>query len=139
MKVRPAAPGDLLARAEMRAQLWPDGTVEEHAQELVTAEETAFVAEADGVLIGFIEIAVRSYAEGADGPAPYVEGIWVAPEHRRRGVARAMLEAAEQWAKAQGFAYLGSDALIDNEASHAWNRAAGFAEIERITIFGKPL
>jgi aminoglycoside 6'-N-acetyltransferase I len=137
--IRPAAPEDLAARAEMRAQLWPEASVEEHAQEFATAGEAAFVADAGGALVGFIEIAVRSYAEGADGSAPYVEGIWVAPAHRRRGVGRALLDSAEQWARGEGHDYLGSDALLDNEASHAWHRAAGFAEVERLVVFGKRL
>ncbi len=124
----------------MRARLWPDEDPEELAGELADIRETVFVAEAEGALIGFIEIGVRSYAEGGPlTPSPYVEGIWVEPEQRRRGVARAMLQAAERWATNKGFTYLGSDALLDNELSHAWHKGAGFAEVERIVIFGKPL
>jgi aminoglycoside 6'-N-acetyltransferase I len=124
----------------MRARLWPDEDAEELERELADSSETAFVAEVGGTLIGFIEIGIRNYAEGAPaGPAPYVEGIWVEPDHRRRGIARALLKAGEQWALGQGFTHLGSDALVDDEASHAWHRAAGFAEVERLIVFGKAL
>jgi aminoglycoside 6'-N-acetyltransferase I len=124
----------------MRARLWPDVDPAELAGELADLRETAFVADAQGALVGFIEIGVRSYAEGGPPtPSAYVEGLWVEPEHRRRGVARAMLEAAEQWARGEGFTYLGSDALLDNSVSHAWHKAAGFAEVERLVVFGKPL
>jgi aminoglycoside 6'-N-acetyltransferase I len=143
--VRQAANADFPAWAAMRRKLWPDQDPAELESELaqVTAMEppyTGFVAEEHGRLIGFIEVWVRGYAEGAPvGPAAYVEGLWVEPEHRRRGVARAMLEAAEQWARARGLGYIGSDALIDNDLSHAWHKAAGFAEIERLVVFGKKL
>jgi aminoglycoside 6'-N-acetyltransferase I len=98
------------------------------------------VAEEDGRLIGFAEASVRNYAEGAPGgPAAYLEGIWIEPEHRRRGVGRALLAAVEGWARRQGFAWLGSDALLDNELSHRWHWGAGFEEVERIVVFGKRL
>ena len=140
MIVRPVRPEDHPAWAAMRARLWPDEDPAELAGELGQVRETVFVAEDDGALIGFIEIGVRSYAEGApDAPSAYVEGIFVEAEHRRRGVASAMLAAAEQWARREGFAYLGSDALIDNALSHAWHKAAGFAEVERLVVFGKSL
>jgi aminoglycoside 6'-N-acetyltransferase I len=141
MIVRPVAPGDVAAWARMRAALWPDEDAAELAREAAAMDMAAFVAEAPGGgLIGFIELAVRNYAEGAPpGPAAYVEGVWVEPQSRRRGVARHLLAAAEQWGRDRGLAHLGSDALIDNAASHAWHRAAGFAEVERLVVFGKPI
>jgi len=135
--VRPPGPDDREAWAAMRARLWPDEDPAALAAELADARDAAFVAEAEGRPVGFIELAVRNYAEGATGPAPYVEGIWVEADHRRRGVARALLAAAEAWARGQGYGHLGSDALLGNEASHAWHRAAGFAEVERLVVFGK--
>ena len=124
----------------MRVRLWPDEDPEELAGELADIRETVFVAEDDGSLIGFIEIGVRSYAEGGPvGPAAYVEGLWVEPEYRRRGVARAMLTAAQDWARDRALSYLGSDALLDNELSHVWHRAVGFDEVQRLVIFGKRL
>jgi aminoglycoside 6'-N-acetyltransferase I len=137
MIVRPAIAADFPAWAAMRRRLWPDCEPSE-----LEAEPPAFglVAEAEGRLIGFAEASVRNYAEGAPpGPAAYLEGIWVEPEHRRRGVARALLAAVEAWARRQGLAHLGSDALLDNELSHRWHGAAGFGEVERLVVFGKSL
>lgn len=142
MIVRAATAADFPAWAAMRLKLWPDEDPVELQREL-PAEDPAslgLVAEAEGRLIGFAEASVRNYAEGAPpGPAAYLEGIWVEPESRRRGVGRALLAAVEGWARRQGLAHLGSDALLDNELSHRWHRAAGFAEVERIVVFGKPL
>jgi aminoglycoside 6'-N-acetyltransferase I len=146
MIVRRAAEADFPAWAEMRRRLWPEEDADELARELPELVHRdppyfAFVAEdGAGILVGFAEIGVRSYAEGAPpGPAAYLEGIWVEPDCRRRGVGRALLRAAEQWARSTGLGHFGSDAAIDNEASRLWHLAAGFAEIERLVVFGKTL
>ena len=143
--VRAATDRDRAAWAAMRHRLWDDFDPAELDAELaelaaLATPYAALVAEAEGVLVGFAEVAVRSVAEGCPpGPAAYLEGIWVEPGHRRRGVARALLAAAEAWARQRGLAHLGSDALLDNEASHAWHRAAGFGEAVRLVVFNKPL
>ena len=146
VKIRALITSDLPAWIAMRRRLWPDQDPAELEREARTMDRSdppcaAFVAEAeDRALVGFVEVGLRSYAEGGPaGPAAYVEGIWVEPEHRRGGVARALLAAAERWGRAQGVAWLGSDALLDNRVSHAWHRAAGFDEIERLVVFGKSI
>jgi len=100
-----------------------------------------FLAFTDGGLpIGMIDVRVRNYAEGAPNlRAPYVEDLWVHPDHRRQGVAARLLQAVEQWARGEGFDWLGSDARLDNDDSHSWHRSSGFEETERLVIFGKPL
>jgi aminoglycoside 6'-N-acetyltransferase I len=143
MIVREAAEADVSAWAEMRHQLWPEASAAEHEGELRAdglRPALAVVAESEGRLIGFAEASVRSVAEGAPpGPAAYLEGIWVRPERRRSGVGRALLAAVERWARRQGTAWLGSDAVLDNYSSHAWHLGSGFDEIERLVVFGKSL
>jgi len=137
MIIRPAVAADLPAWAAMRRRLWPDCEEDELERE---RPELGLVAEAEERLIGFAEASVRSVAEGGPpGPAAYLEGIWVEPDRRRIGVGRALLAAVESWARRQGLAWLGSDAVLDNELSRLWHRAAGFGEIERIVVFGKRL
>jgi aminoglycoside 6'-N-acetyltransferase I len=137
MIVRPAIEADRPAWTAMRRRLWPDAGADELERE---PPMFGLVAEEEGRLVGFAEASVRDYAEGAPGgPAAYLEGIWVQPDCRRRGIAGALLAAVEAWARRRGFAWLGSDALLDNEVSHRWHRRAGFAEVERIVVFGKTL
>ena len=93
-----------------------------------------------GEPIGMVDARVRNYAEGAPQyHAAYIEDLWVDPAHRGRRVATELLKAVEDWALDEGMRWLGSDALLDNSASHSWHRAAGFEEIERLVVFGKPL
>jgi aminoglycoside 6'-N-acetyltransferase I len=130
---------------DMRMQLWPGVARGEFAQDIdafLAARRTpaAWIARTDdGRPMGFAETDVRSYAEGCQGPAPYLEGIWVEPEWRRSGVASALLRAVERWARDLGFTELGSNALINNTQSHGWHRESGFAEVERLVVFRKPL
>ena len=146
MIVRRALEADFPLWARMLASLHPDQTAvefESELRELTALPEpyVGFIAFADdGEAAGMIDTRVRNYAEGAGtAPAAYVEDLWVEPLHRRSGVARALLAAVEQWAREQGLAWLGSDAVLGNDESHSWHRGAGFDEIERLVIFGKPL
>jgi aminoglycoside 6'-N-acetyltransferase I len=100
----------------------------------------AFVAH-DGRPVGFAEAAVRTdYVNGAQSsPAPFLEGLYVLPEARRKGAARELVAAVAAWARAMGYRELASDARLENEASHAMHRALGFDEMERVVFFRKTL
>jgi aminoglycoside 6'-N-acetyltransferase I len=58
---------------------------------------------------------------------------------RRQGVGRALIQAAEDWARSRGYTEMASDALIDNEVSHASHHALGYKEVERLVMFRKSL
>ncbi|HKD23661.1 MAG TPA: aminoglycoside 6'-N-acetyltransferase [Rhizomicrobium sp.] len=142
VEIRPMERGDARAWAQMRLALWPEAG--EHAQDmeriLTSADEWAFLAEADGVPAGFAEISVRKFANGCEtAPVPFLEGIWVEPELRRRGVGRALVDYVEAFVRARGFREIGSDALLGNRASHAAHAAWGFSETERVVYFRKGL
>ena len=94
----------------------------------------------DGNAIGFAEVSIRRSANGCDSqPVPFVEGIWVDPQFRLRGIGAQLIAHIEAFVTARGFHELGSDALIDNTASHAAHRGWGFAETERVIYFRKLL
>ncbi|HSJ30784.1 MAG TPA: GNAT family N-acetyltransferase [Longimicrobiales bacterium] len=93
----------------------------------------------DGTLGGFLELSVRNYAEGCTGATPYIESWFVDQDLRGAGAGRALMAAAEEWARAHGHTELASDALLDNRASHAAHRAVGFEEVERSVHFRKAL
>jgi ribosomal protein S18 acetylase RimI-like enzyme len=62
--------------------------------------------------------------------ALYVDALAVAPEFRRRGVATALLAAAEHAAKAGGFEGLALDTGLHNDAARSLYEALGFRQGE---------
>jgi aminoglycoside 6'-N-acetyltransferase I len=90
---------------------------------------------------GFTEAALRTdYVNGCTtSPVAFLEGLYVVPERRRQGIARALVGAVETWARERGCEDLASDALIDNVESHDLHRAVGFNETERVVYFRKNL
>ena len=95
---------------------------------------------AGGEAVGFAELSIRPYAEGCrTDRVAFLEGWYVVPAARRRGVGRELVAAAEEWARSQGCTEFASDAELDNETSAAAHRALGFAEVARLRCFRKEL
>src|SRR5690606_25721280 len=101
----------------MRHALWPDGPLAEHAHEIDSYFKgglpdltAALVAVSDDdTLAGFAELAERPFAEGCTShPVAYLEGWYVTPGARGRGVGRALITAAEAWARERGHRELAS-------------------------------
>ena len=101
----------------------------------------AFIAFDDrGEPIGFSEVSIRPYAEGCySGRVAYLEGWYVEPSARRKGVGAALVKTVEEWGRSQGCTELGSDTEIDNAGSAAACRSLGFSETDRIICFRKSL
>lgn len=144
MRIAPCNQADLGEWTAMRHALWPDETgLEQGAAAMLAAPELlALIARDDAAKpLGFAEAAIRhDYVNGCDtSPVLFLEGIYVAPAHRRTGIARALAEHAAQWGRAFGCTEFASDALLDNAESHAFHAALGFAETERVVYFCRSL
>ena len=141
MRIREYKKADRRAYQQLREKLWPDCSDADNDSWFARDDATTFVAERpDGSLCGFVEVGSRPYAEGCESsPVGYIEGWWVDADVRKRGVGRALIEAAEQWARSKGYTEMGSDALIDNRVSHASHQALGYSEVERLVMFRKSL
>ena len=82
----------------------------------------------------------RITSNGTDtSPVAFLEGIYVEPRLRRKGIGAALVAAVCAWARRMGCRELASDALLENEGSHAVHRALGFEETERVVFFRKAL
>ena len=145
MRIAPAAAADKDAWLALRLALWPDHTADDlrAPQDAMLADtnQVVLIARDSDQLVGFAEAALRrDYVNGCEtSPVTFLEGIYVAPTHRRRGVARALVDAVAAWGRAKGCTEFASDALLSNTDSHAMHRALGFAETERVVYFRKRL
>jgi aminoglycoside 6'-N-acetyltransferase I len=169
MQIRKLRPEEHGAWLELRELLWPDFSREEltrEQQEIIADSErncvlvaalhgTQPAALSGGVrpggaliggvrpadeLIGFVEVSIRDWAEGcATRPVGYIEAWYVNPDHRRSGIGRRLIEAAEQWTLSRGCTEIGSDAELHNEVSHSAHRALGFVEGIRVVQFSKKI
>jgi aminoglycoside 6'-N-acetyltransferase I len=150
--IRPARLADRDALGAMRAALWPESSPEEQNREvdaLLGGEATAgilpvatFVSSAgDGSLNGFIEVGLRSHADGCDPARPvgFIEGWFVQQDARKQGVGAALMRAAEDWARSRGCREMASDTWIDHDLSQRAHLALGFEIVDRCVHFRKPL
>ncbi|WP_062993033.1 aminoglycoside 6'-N-acetyltransferase [Nocardia anaemiae] len=143
MKIYECGVGDLDELAALRTQLWPESTVSEHRVDIGdhydgSRAAVAFLARDEhGTAVGFSEATLRhDYVNGCDtSPVAFLEGIFVLPEHRQGGTARALCAAVEEWGRANGCTELGSDALLDNATGQKVHTALGFEERERIVCY----
>jgi GNAT superfamily N-acetyltransferase len=99
---------------------------EEHLKELDSALSLGMTStlpmailvahDEDGALIGFLEVGMRSHADGCNPARPvgFVEGWFVQETFRNRGVGRELMRVAEEWARAHGCLEMASDTWIDN-------------------------
>jgi aminoglycoside 6'-N-acetyltransferase I len=145
MDVRPLNPAEFSRWIDMRAALWPDQPREQLEREGRDAlagshPMVVFVAAEGTELAGFLELQLRSVAEGCDSsPVPFVEGWYVAAPWRRRGVGKALMAAAEHWSRIRGYTELGSDTEEYNRLSRAAHAALGFEEVVTLVAFRKDL
>jgi aminoglycoside 6'-N-acetyltransferase I len=145
VRVRIARPEDGAEWLRMRLALWDDCPREQQMQEmegvLKSDIDEVFLAERhEGGLCGFVELAVRSRANGCDSaPVGYIEGWFVDPDVRRRGIGKALIEAAETWARSKACRQMASDAELWNVVSHQAHGAVGYEESARLVLFKKDL
>lgn len=148
ISVRPVEPADGDVWVRMRQALWPGHSAEGHAADVdrffrgVSSNPLAVVVAEDSSrgLVGFAEVSIRTYAEDCTTDrVGFLQGWFVDPAARRRGVGRLLVAAAEDWARRQGCTEFASDAEADNELSLLAHRALGFADAGLIRCFRKDL
>ncbi len=106
---------------------------------LASKKETSFLLSIDEKFLGFVNVSIRTdYVHGSThSPVGYIEGIYIKPKLRHRGLAKKLVEHATLWFLANGCKEICSDAEIDNVVSQGWHEAMGFAQSKRLVHYIK--
>ena len=155
LRVRTLRPADREAGIGLRRELWPHHSAQYLAEDAdallrsrkgdrlwrATLRTTVLLAElGPGRVVGFAEVGLRPLADGCrTTPVGYLEGWYVRPELRRKKVGRALVRAAEAWARAQGCTEMASDTEVRNVVSQRAHRALGYHEVDRLVHFRRDL
>ena len=135
MKVRLAQPADAPAVASLMAQLAdhatgnPDADVEGRlCAMLMRPDQAVFVAEDEaGRVIGLLSVGHRPTLWHS-GPSALIDELVVAATARKRGVGRALIAAAFDWARAAGCSEIGVSTEFANAPARAFYCRVGFDE-----------
>ena len=105
--IRPIARSDASVWEALRRDLWPE-CAGDHPTEIamffagrLTEPVAVLVAECPpGMIAGFAELSIRDDLPGQEGQrVGYVEGLYLRPEVRHRGIALRLLQASRTWAR----------------------------------------
>jgi aminoglycoside 6'-N-acetyltransferase I len=151
MLFRKAAPPDCGELAVLRHSLWPDASVDDHSRELNlllagkvpgTLLFAILVAEEpNGGIVGFVEVGLRSHADGCDPshPVGFLEGWYVKADWRRRKVGARLVAEAEEWARDHGCREMASDTWLDNAEAQLAHEGLGYEVVDRCVNYRKLL
>jgi GNAT superfamily N-acetyltransferase len=119
---------------------WPEGKtiIDEYVSYLETQcashDGRVMVADSDGEILGFVCVVATTRGDSPDDPATFawVHDIFVRPEHRRQGVATALMAEAESFVRSRGARELRLGVLDRNADARALYRGLGFRDYMRV-------
>ncbi|MEP6474855.1 MAG: GNAT family N-acetyltransferase, partial [Gemmatimonadota bacterium] len=139
MTIRLILESDFTEWQRMRTALWPGQSPEDMREWRARTDAVTLVFDRDNARLGgFAELGLRSIADGcATGPVAYLEGWWVDPDLRRRGIGAELIRAGEEWARSRGLKELASDVELANDVSQRAHHRLGFEEVGRSVLYRK--
>ena len=135
VKIEPACPWDrdttiALWEAAGLTRPWNDpGTDFDNA--LANPTSDVLLAREGGDLLGSVMV-------GFDGHRGWVYYLAAAPTHRKRGIGRALMNAAEDWLRQLGCSRIRLMVRDDNPAAREFYEAVGF-DVQGVITLGRTL
>lgn len=146
IRIRPVEEKDFSQWLRLRQLLWDELNEQEHREEMHQIygnpdTQLVLVAECEtGEIVGFLEASIRPFAEDCvTDKVGYLEGWFVKPEFRKKGIGRALVEEAEDWARSHGCMEMASDSEISNELSILVHSRLGYKETSCLVHWRKEL
>ena len=142
MKIRVACLEDATALADLSHQLGYPAAVAEVGRRLervlASPEDVVYVAHDDAQRVsGWIHGARQDLVESE--PRCEILGLVVQREQRRRGIARALVQAVEQWASTRGLRLLSVRSAVSRAESHPFYESLGYERVKSQHVYRKIL
>jgi len=139
-EIRRAAPSDAAEIARLSGELGYPLSIDEMRASLgrLLADARHFVAVADegsDRLLGWMHVEHRTSIQSADRGE--LIGLVVDGDARRRGTGRALVDAAERWARSQGLTTLTVRSNVMRELSHPFYEALGYVREKTQHLYRK--
>lgn len=145
-RIRPITKNDFSEWFKLRKLLWDESDNEEHKAEMLgifenTDTQLVLIAElASGKFVGFLEASIRPFVEDCETDhVGYLEGWFVEPAFRRKGIGKILVRTAENWARQKGCEEMASDSEIGNDLSFEAHQRLGYEETSRLVHLRKDL
>jgi GNAT superfamily N-acetyltransferase len=142
--IRPARTEDSAAIANLVRELavyekleqFARATAEDFREHLFGARPfaLAFMAEVDSEPVGFA-LAFPTFSTFRGQPGLYLEDLYVKPEHRGKGIGKALLATLAKLARDRGFGRLEWSVLNWNEPSIGFYRSLGARPLDEWTVY----
>lgn len=88
---------------------------------------TLIAEDEDNTPLGFVHAEASTDSVTLE-PCGYVTVLAITEAAEGRGIAQALMERVEDWARAKGFRLLGLDVFANNQRARAFYRRLGYAE-----------
>ncbi len=145
MKLKPVEADDFQSWLDYRDKLYPGLSDGFHRREMdlihASSEAAAFLCVTERAeRVGLLEVSLRNFVDGClGGPVGYIEGLYLEPDFRGKGLGGYIVELAAEWFRERGCRDMAADAELGNQRAQEFFARIGFTETFRIVEFRRSL
>lgn len=95
-----------------------------------------FLKDKKNTTLGLVELSSRNIVDGClSSPVAYLEGLYLKPAYRGKGLGREVIAMIQHWCRRKGFSELATDTELTNAKAQKFYRAVGFEETYQVVEF----